>query len=72
MREIEVDNVVDDNNGVDDNTEITDNGWDVAVALNVIFVNFGTWQPQSLPAGMITFILVEHSGAHRACAKHLR
>ena len=52
MREIEVDDVVDDDNGVDDDTEITDNGWDVAVALNVIFVNFGTWQPQSLPAGV--------------------
>ncbi len=47
MREIEVDDVVDDDNGVDDDMEITDNGWDVAVALNVIFVNFGTWQPQS-------------------------
>ena len=29
-----------------------DNGWDVAIALNMIFVKFGTWQPQSLPAGI--------------------
>ncbi len=42
MREIEV----------DDDMEIMDNGWDVAIALNVIFVNFGTWQPQSLLAGV--------------------
>ena len=41
MREIEVDN----------DMEIMDNGQDVAIALNVIFVNFGTWQPQSLLAG---------------------
>ncbi len=52
MREIEVDNIDDNDNGVDSDMEIMDNGWDVTIALNMIFVNFGTWQPQSLLAGI--------------------